>query len=57
MAPTTEDLLNYFRRKVQDLIEEAESADIVIRIETEPLEPLAMGNHKMVASVEPKHPY
>lgn len=32
----------------------AEKAGIVVRIETEPLLPLAMGNYKMVASAQPR---
>lgn len=52
-----QDAVAYIRKKVEALLIEAECLGVVIRVETKPLEPLAMGNHKMVADVQPKHPY
>jgi hypothetical protein len=38
----------------EELIGHCEQCEMVVRIETEPLKPLAMGNYKMVASVQPR---
>lgn len=43
--------------KTAQLIKYAESLDLVVTISLKPLEPLAMGNHKMVAEVSPKKGY
>lgn len=50
-------LVRHIEGKAQQLIQEAEALDVIVRIETKPLEPLAVGNYKMVADVQPKHPY
>lgn len=44
-------------QQVKQLVLDAEAAGVVIRIETVPLKPLAMGNYKMVATVEPAQSY
>jgi hypothetical protein len=43
--------------KAEQLIKYAESLDLIVTISLKPLEPLAMGNHKMVAEVSPRKPY
>lgn len=45
------------RQQAERLIADAEAAGLVVTIDLEPLQPLAMGNHKMVAEVQPRHPY
>lgn len=44
-------------QQAQALIADAEAAGLDVTIELEPLLPLAMGNHKMVAEVTEHHPY
>jgi len=45
------------RQQAEQLIADAEAAGMVVTIELESLQPLAMGNHRMVAAVAPRHPY
>lgn len=42
---------NEMQRRVDELITYAESNGFVVTIDTEPLQPLAMRNYKMVANV------
>lgn len=46
-----------FQQLADQLIRDAEAAGIDITIRLQPLEPLAMGNHKMIAEVTPHHAY
>ena len=45
------------RHQAVQLVEDATNAGVVVTITLEPLQPLAMGNHRMVVDVSPKHPY
>lgn len=49
--------MELIEEKAEQLIKYAESLDLVLTISLKPLEPLAMGNHKMVAEVTPKKGY
>ncbi len=55
LSPTNkEKMLAHIKAVADELINLAEECDIVVRINCEPLQPLKMGNSKMVAHVEPK---
>lgn len=45
------------QQQAAQLISDAVAAGVVVTIELKPLQPLAMGNHTMVADVQPRHPY
>lgn len=45
------------RQQAEQLIKDAEAAGMIVTIELKPLQPLAMGNHQMVAEILPRHPY
>jgi hypothetical protein len=44
-------------QQTAQLIKDAATAGMDVTITLVPLQPLAMGNHTMVAEVVPKHPY
>lgn len=46
-----------FKERAENLIKAAQAYGLVVTIGLKPLEPLAMGNHEMVAEVVVKHPY
>jgi hypothetical protein len=55
---STENKTSFFHRRALALAEEAQAAGVIITINREPLQPLAMGNHKPVVTVyETKHVY
>lgn len=54
---TTEADLAIIKRRAEILIEEAVQHGVILTITLVPLEPLAMGNHKMVAEVVERKPY
>ncbi len=45
------------QQQAAQLIADAEAAGMVVTIDLKALQPLAMGNHQMVAEVQPRHPY
>lgn len=48
---------NVIKAEAEALIAKAEAAGVVLTIGLKALEPLAMGNHKMVVETSLKHPY
>lgn len=52
-----QDKINTLTASANHLIDCAEKLGVVITITLKPLEPLAMGNHKMVAEVVERKPY
>ncbi len=57
MSATTDAAKVIGMRMANDLISFAKLNNLVITIKLEPLKPLAMGNHEMVAEVTEKKPY
>lgn len=53
----TQVIINEVKERAEELIRYAEEVGMVVTIDLQPLQPLAMGHHKMVADVQPKHPY
>lgn len=51
------EMTNVIKAEAEALIAKAEAAGVVLTIGLKPLQPLAMGNHKMVAETSLKHPY
>lgn len=49
--------LDIIKERAEQLIEDAQRWGVVVTITLQPLEPLAMGNHKMVAEVTERKPY
>lgn len=51
------DAVEVIQQRAEELIAEAVQLGVVLTITLKPLEPLAMGNHEMVAETSLKHPY
>lgn len=54
---TTEVDLAIIKERAEQLVQDAVRWGVVLTISLKPLEPLAMGNHKMVVDVQPRKPY
>lgn len=57
LGDTTNSALRHWRHKAAQLVENALQEGVVIRVETTPIEPLAMGNFNIEIHVHPLRNY
>ena len=53
---TSQHELDSIERRAIALVEAAQLSDVILTIETKPLQPLAMGHHEMVVHVRAARP-